>query len=201
MEALGPLAVAYSDLSQPGSYNSHFQKLAAATAGDVAAKMKRLQRELRNLNTKTQLPVHAAAAIFVCHDSERIDKMRVIITGECCFLSPCNTCRSKALGCHLPLQLYKLLETLVFETMCIVMCCAGARTFITARSEVGIEQVLLLPIDTCCTRWVASLLLLQARKARHTRVAASSSTCSSRLSTLQCRRSCISTRQVRDAPG
>lgn len=82
VEALGPLAVSDTDLSQPGSYNSHYQKLAAATPGDVAAKMKRLQRELRNLNTKTQLPVHAAASIFVRHDSERIDKMRVVITGE-----------------------------------------------------------------------------------------------------------------------
>ena len=42
----------------------------------------RLQRELRSLNTKTQLPIHSAAAIFVRHDSERIDKMRVVITGE-----------------------------------------------------------------------------------------------------------------------
>ena len=41
----------------------------------------RLQRELRSLTTKTQLPVHSAAAIFVRHDSDRIDKMRVIITG------------------------------------------------------------------------------------------------------------------------
>ena len=79
--ALGPLAVSDTDLSQPGTYNSHYQKLAAAMPGDVSAKMKRLQRELRNLNTKMHLPVHAAASIFVRHDSERIDKMRVIITG------------------------------------------------------------------------------------------------------------------------
>ncbi len=43
--------------------------------------VQRLQRELRNLNTKTQLPIHSAAAIFVRHDVDRIDKMRVIITG------------------------------------------------------------------------------------------------------------------------
>jgi len=84
VEALGPLAVSDTDLSIPGTYNSHYQKLAAATPGDVSAKMKRLQRELRNLNTKTQLPVHSAASIFVRHDSERIDKMRVIITGAKC---------------------------------------------------------------------------------------------------------------------
>jgi hypothetical protein len=43
--------------------------------------LQRLQRELRNLNTKTQLPIHSAAAIFVRHDPDRIDKMRVVITG------------------------------------------------------------------------------------------------------------------------
>ncbi len=40
VEALAPLAVSDADLSQPGSWNSAFQKLAESTAGDSSAKMK-----------------------------------------------------------------------------------------------------------------------------------------------------------------
>lgn len=40
VDALGPLAIGDADLSQPRSYNSTYQKLAASTAGDSAAKMK-----------------------------------------------------------------------------------------------------------------------------------------------------------------
>eukprot|EP00798_Chlamydomonas_sp_ICE-L_P010124 gene10124-8024_t len=43
--------------------------------------MKRLTKELRDLQTKTRLPCNAAASIFLRHDEERIDKMRAIITG------------------------------------------------------------------------------------------------------------------------
>lgn len=38
-------------------------------------------QELRALGGRTQLPLHAAAAIFLRWDGDRIDKMRAIITG------------------------------------------------------------------------------------------------------------------------
>ena len=43
--------------------------------------MRRLQRELRNLAGKTPLPLNAAASIFLRYDSDRIDKMRAVISG------------------------------------------------------------------------------------------------------------------------
>ena len=50
-------------------------------AGDTAAKMRKLGKELKALAGRTRLPLHAAAAIFLRYDSDRIDKMRAIITG------------------------------------------------------------------------------------------------------------------------
>jgi hypothetical protein len=38
--------------------------------------MKRLTRELRDLNGKTRLPCAPAAAIFLRHDADRVDIMR-----------------------------------------------------------------------------------------------------------------------------
>eukprot|EP00891_Asterochloris_glomerata_P004328 jgi/Astpho2/4328/e_gw1.00065.64.1_t len=56
--------------------------MADQKAGQVTAKVKRLGKELRNLQSRrTPLPVHAAASIFVRYDEDRNDKMRCIITG------------------------------------------------------------------------------------------------------------------------
>lgn len=43
--------------------------------------MRKLGKELKALQSRTRLPLHAAAAIFLRYDSERIDKMRAIISG------------------------------------------------------------------------------------------------------------------------
>jgi len=69
------------DSAAPGAYSSLYASLAEATPGDTAAKMRRLQRELRNLGSRTPLPLNAAASIFLRYDSDRIDKMRAIISG------------------------------------------------------------------------------------------------------------------------
>lgn len=55
--------------------------MAEQAAGDSQGKMKRLSREMRNLRGKTALPVHMASSVFVRHDSDRMDKVRAMITG------------------------------------------------------------------------------------------------------------------------
>lgn len=55
--------------------------MAEQAAGDTQGKMKRLSREMRNLLGKTALPVHMASSVFVRHDSDRMDKVRAMITG------------------------------------------------------------------------------------------------------------------------
>ena len=55
--------------------------MAEQAAGDTQGKMKRLSREMRNLHGKTSLPVHMASSVFVRHDSDRMDKVRAMITG------------------------------------------------------------------------------------------------------------------------
>lgn len=66
--------------------------MAEQAAGDTQSKMKRLSREMRNLRSKTALPVHMASAIFVRHDSERMDKVRAMITGAAKPCDPHHTC-------------------------------------------------------------------------------------------------------------
>ena len=58
-----------------------FAVMAEQAAGDTQSKMKRLSREMRNLHGKTSLPVHMASSVFVRHDSDRMDKVRAMITG------------------------------------------------------------------------------------------------------------------------
>ena len=58
--------------------------MAEQAAGDTQGKMKRLSREMRNLRGKTALPVHMASSVFVRHDSDRMDKVRAMITGIAC---------------------------------------------------------------------------------------------------------------------
>lgn len=58
-----------------------FGVMAEQAAGDSQGKMKRLSREMRNLHGKTALPVHMASSLFVRHDSDRMDKVRAMITG------------------------------------------------------------------------------------------------------------------------
>ena len=58
-----------------------FAVMAEQAAGDTQGKMKRLSREMRNLRGKTALPVHMASSVFVRHDSDRMDKVRAMITG------------------------------------------------------------------------------------------------------------------------
>lgn len=55
--------------------------MAEQVAGDTQSKMKRLSREMRNLRGKTSLPIHMASSIFVRHDTDRMDKVRAMITG------------------------------------------------------------------------------------------------------------------------
>lgn len=82
MEALAGEQRGDFDSAAPGAYSSLYAGMAEATPGDTAAKMRRLQRELRNLAGKTPLPLNAAASIFLRYDSDRIDKMRAVISGE-----------------------------------------------------------------------------------------------------------------------
>ena len=56
--------------------------MAQQVAGDTQTKMKRLSREMRNLLGKTSLPIHMASSIFVRHDTDRMDKVRALITGN-----------------------------------------------------------------------------------------------------------------------
>ena len=56
--------------------------MAEQAAGDTQGKMKRLSREMRNLHGKTALPVYMASSVFVRHDSDRMDKVRAMITGS-----------------------------------------------------------------------------------------------------------------------
>jgi hypothetical protein len=79
--ALGPLAVGDFDASAPGAYSRAFAAMAAAPAADSPAKTRRVGREMRDLRSKMALPVHAAAACFVRHDAERLDKVRACVTG------------------------------------------------------------------------------------------------------------------------
>ena len=58
-----------------------FAVMAQQVAGDTQSKMKRLSREMRNLRGKTSLPIHMASSIFVRHDTDRMDKVRAMITG------------------------------------------------------------------------------------------------------------------------
>ena len=56
--------------------------LAAEAAGNTAAKVKRLSREVRDLQRgKNALPLQPAASIFLRHDADRMDMMRACITG------------------------------------------------------------------------------------------------------------------------
>lgn len=55
--------------------------MAQQVTGDTQSKMKRLSREMRNLRGKTSLPIHMASSIFVRHDTDRMDKVRAMITG------------------------------------------------------------------------------------------------------------------------
>ncbi len=57
--------------------------MAEQMAGNTQTKMKRLSREMRNLRGKTSLPIHMASSIFVRHDTDRMDKVRAMITGNC----------------------------------------------------------------------------------------------------------------------
>lgn len=59
-----------------------FAVMAQQVSGDIQTKMKRLSREMRNLRGKTSLPVHMASSIFVRHDTDRMDKVRALITGK-----------------------------------------------------------------------------------------------------------------------
>jgi hypothetical protein len=59
-----------------------FAVMAQQVAGDTQTKMKRLSREMRNLRGKTSLPIHMASSIFVRHDTDRMDKVRALITGN-----------------------------------------------------------------------------------------------------------------------
>lgn len=55
--------------------------MAQQASGDTQSKMKRLSREMRNLRGKTSLPIHRASSLFVRHDTDRMDKVRAMITG------------------------------------------------------------------------------------------------------------------------
>lgn len=79
--ALQDLSVGDFDSTVARAYNRHFAALAEQAAGDTAGKMKALSREMRNLRGRTQLPIYAASSIFVRHDSDRMDKVRALITG------------------------------------------------------------------------------------------------------------------------
>lgn len=68
-----------------------FAVMAEQAAGDTQGKMKRLSREMRNLRGKTALPVHMASSVFVRHDSDRMDKVRAMITGRA---MPPGCCRA-----------------------------------------------------------------------------------------------------------
>lgn len=43
--------------------------------------MKRISRELRDLNARSPLPCDPRAAVFLRYDAEHLDVMRALITG------------------------------------------------------------------------------------------------------------------------
>lgn len=59
-----------------------YAQLATESAGDISAKMKRLSREVRDLQRgRAQLPLQPAASIFLRYDADRMDKIRACIVG------------------------------------------------------------------------------------------------------------------------
>lgn len=59
-----------------------YAQLAQEAAGDTSTKMKRLSKEIRDLQRgKNELPLQPAASIFLRHDADRMDMLRACITG------------------------------------------------------------------------------------------------------------------------
>lgn len=80
--ALSPVQIADFDASKPGAYNRRYAQLAQEAAGDTSTKMKRLSKEIRDLQRgKNELPLQPAASIFLRHDADRMDMLRACITG------------------------------------------------------------------------------------------------------------------------
>jgi len=81
--ALGEAAVGNFDISAPRAYHSGFASLRAEEKGDAPpAKMKRLNKELRDLSSgRTALPLDLRASVFLRYDAERVDCMRALLTG------------------------------------------------------------------------------------------------------------------------
>ena len=72
-------------------YCRRYAELAEENAGDTSGKMRRLGREIRDLQKgKNELPLQPAASIFLRHDADRMDKLRACIMGACVTLRlPC----------------------------------------------------------------------------------------------------------------
>eukprot|EP00803_Ostreobium_quekettii_P001409 evm.model.scf_992.6 EVM.evm.TU.scf_992.6 scf_992:30174-39528(+) len=81
VEKLQALAVSDFDTNAPGAYSSAFTEMSEEAGGIKPQGMKRLTKELRDFMSKAQLPIYPASSIFVRHDSDRIDKVRAMITG------------------------------------------------------------------------------------------------------------------------
>ncbi|GMH45929.1 hypothetical protein BSKO_13893 [Bryopsis sp. KO-2023] len=81
VDQLRPLAVSDFDASAPNAYNSAYSGFAQESGNMNPKGMKRLGRELRDLHTKALLPIYPASSIIVRHDSDRLDKVRAMITG------------------------------------------------------------------------------------------------------------------------
>ena len=147
----------------------------------------RLQRELRSLNTKTQLPIHSAAAIFVRHDSDRIDKMRVIITGAHSEPSKANGASARGhrrrAARHSVLITHAAMLVMIPGRRCMRVSSTGRAA---DTSRVHNSLCLGVLVRTYAAEFIP--VSTQGRRAPRTRPAATCSTCSSRSSTLGCRR-------------
>ena len=137
-----------------------------------------LRRELRNLAGKTPLPCNAAAAIFLRYDSDRIDKMRAVISGEAAICRICLFC------CHSlrPWQRQRLKSRPPHQRVLLFLSSAR-QCHAPPGSSCLIDRSQLLLTRLPCKSPTDSHHCAQARRGRLTRAVCSCSTCSSQRST------------------
>ena len=64
------------DSAAPAAFNSDLLQRSRAVGAEAPAKMKRLAREFKAMQSRDGLPLSAAASIFVRHDESRLDVVR-----------------------------------------------------------------------------------------------------------------------------
>ena len=81
VEKLQPLAVGDFDAQSLNAYSSAFTRMSEEAGSMTPQGLKRLSKEMRDFQSKTLLPVYPSSSVFLRHDSNRMDKIRAMITG------------------------------------------------------------------------------------------------------------------------